>query len=116
MNNKQTKTSLLLVTALGFAAGFLHSQSRNTLRTLAANAGVPTGRNKRDTLRNLNNALATKKLHLSLYPTFRTPRNQNPTTGKYDPKMNQSQQTLLSAKVRTHRDPELTFVAPRLKY
>jgi hypothetical protein len=107
------KNSLLLVTAFGFAASFLATQSRQTLRTLAANAGVPTGRNKKDTLRNLNDALANKKVHLSTYLTFRTSRNQNPKTGEYDASMGQSQRELLTARVRTHRPPQLDFVAPR---
>jgi hypothetical protein len=114
--NSKNKTGLLHLTVLGFAASFLQSQSRETLRTLAANAGVPTGRNKKDTLRNLNDALADKKVHLSTYLTFRTARNQNPKTGQYDASMGQNQRDLLSAKVRTHRPAELTFVAPRPQY
>lgn len=95
---------------IALAQTVLSNCSREELRHVARNLGLPTGRNKKDTLFAVSEAVAHNKVHFSAHVFLRTRRNWR--NGKYVPGLGETQETLFAKRIRTHRPDQTDYVKP----
>ena len=101
---------MIKLSKLAMVGTLLSDFSRDELRHIARNLGLPTGRDRSDTLKVVHQAVLDNAVHFSAHVFLRTKRNwQN---GKYNPNLGQWQEDLIQRRFRTHRPNKTYWLKP----